>query len=147
MAFISVDLAGMNEVIETLSKLNSDVVAGVEKALNISAVAIERDAKKRVAVDTGRLRSSIRMQFFKNNATTAYIIYTDAKHAPWVEFGTGVFATKGAGRSTPWVYKYEGSGRKKGFYLTRGMRPKPFLFPAFEAERPKLISRMQKLLK
>lgn len=51
-----------------------------------ASLAIERDAKSRCPVDTGRLRSSIHPTF-KQNGLGAEII-TDVVYAPFVEFGT-----------------------------------------------------------
>lgn len=46
----------------------------------------------------------------------------------WVELGTGIFAEKGNGRKTPWVWM-DFNGK---FHATRGMAPRPFLRPAVE---------------
>lgn len=43
-----------------------------------------------------------------------------------VELGTGIFAEKGDGRKTPWVWKDQ-NGK---YHFTRGMKPQPFLRPA-----------------
>ena len=45
-----------------------------------------------------------------------------------VELGTGIFAEKGNGRKTPWVWK-DFNGK---WHFTRGMAPRPFLRPAVE---------------
>lgn len=42
--------------------------------------------------------------------------------------GTGIFAEKGNGRKTPWVWKDQ-NGK---YHFTRGMAPRPFLRPAVE---------------
>ena len=46
----------------------------------------------------------------------------------WVELGTGIFAEKGNGRKTPWVWK-DFNGQ---WHFTRGMKARPFLRPAVE---------------
>ena len=46
----------------------------------------------------------------------------------YVELGTGIFAEKGNGRKTPWVWK-DFNGK---WHFTRGMAPRPFLRPAVE---------------
>lgn len=46
----------------------------------------------------------------------------------WVELGTGIFAEKGSGRKTPWVWM-DFNGK---FHATRGMKARPFLRPAVE---------------
>lgn len=49
-------------------------------------------------------------------------------YALYVELGTGIFAEKGNGRKTPWVWKDQ-NGK---WHFTRGMAPRPFLRPAVE---------------
>jgi hypothetical protein len=46
----------------------------------------------------------------------------------YVELGTGIFAEKGNGRKTPWVWK-DFNGK---WHFTRGMKARPFLRPAVE---------------
>ena len=100
-----------------------------------------------------------------------------ASYAPYVEFGTGgkvsipngyqdyasQFKNKKDGKFkdmvlalTEWVLKKgiaSGKQSKSVAYaiaisiLRKGMRPQPFLIPAFEAEKPKLIQRIEKILK
>lgn len=100
-----------------------------------------------------------------------------ASYAPYVEFGTGgkvsipngyqdyasQFKNKKGGKFkdmvlalTEWVLKKgiaSGKQSKSVAYaialsiLRKGMRPQPFLIPAFEAEKPKLIQRIEKILK
>ena len=47
-------------------------------------------------------------------------------YAIYVELGTGIFAEKGDGRKTPWVWRDQ-NGK---YHFTRGMKPQPFLRPA-----------------
>ena len=49
-------------------------------------------------------------------------------YSVYVELGTGIFAEKGNGRKTPWVWK-DFNGK---WHFTRGMDPRPFLRPAVE---------------
>ncbi|MDM0720058.1 HK97 gp10 family phage protein, partial [Clostridium perfringens] len=48
------------------------------------------------------------------------------EYAPYVHQGTGIYAKDGNGRKTPWKYKVE-SGKYKGWHITKGQRPQPFL--------------------
>ena len=100
-----------------------------------------------------------------------------ASYAPYVEFGTGgkvsipngyqdyasQFKNKKGGKFkdmvlalTEWVLKKgiaSGKQSKSVAYaialsiLRKGMRAQPFLIPAFEAEKPKLIQRIEKIIK
>ncbi len=66
------------------------------------------------------------------------------KYAKYIEKGTGIFATGGQGRKTPWVYK-----TNKGFFLTtRGARARPFLRPALNRKsKPSIRNINRGLLK
>lgn len=61
-------------------------------------------------------------------AQKAVAIGTNLFYAVYVELGTGIFAEKGNGRKTPWVWK-DFNGK---WHFTRGMAPRPFLRPAVE---------------
>jgi HK97 gp10 family phage protein len=106
-----------------------------------------------------------------------YSVGAGAKYAPYIEFGTGgkvsiptgyesyasQFKTKTGGTFkemikalTMWVEKKgiaSGKKSKSAAYmialaiLKRGLRPQPFLIPAFEQERPKLKLRIEKVIK
>ena len=79
-------------------------------------------------VDTGNLRSSIA---FETDDDTMYV-GTNVEYAPYVEYGTGIYAEGGDGRKTPWSYKDENGV----WHTTRGMKPQPFLRPAIENHLP-----------
>lgn len=53
----------------------------------------------------------------------AVYIGTNVEYAPYVEWGTGIYATNGQGRPTPWVWT-DDKGKK---HFTRGMKPRHFL--------------------
>ena len=104
---------------------SKDVKATYEQArarsLEIIGLTAEEYAKKTVPTQHGRLKNGITHAVDGKDV----IIGTNVEYAPYVEFGTGVYAEGGGGRSTPWVYKDE-----TGFHWTQGMRAKPFLRPA-----------------
>ena len=60
--------------------------------LAISGRRIERNAKIKCPVDTGRLRTSITSEFNRNQLSA--IIGTNVKYAPHVEFGTKKWSGK-----------------------------------------------------
>jgi HK97 gp10 family phage protein len=106
-----------------------------------------------------------------------YVIGAAAKYAPYIEFGTGgkvsipsgfsdeasKFKGKTGGRFkdlvkalTEWVIKKgiaSGKQSKSVSYaialsiIRKGIRPQPFLIPAFQAEMPKLISKIKDVIK
>ena len=92
-----------------------------ERSLEIIGLTAEKYAKETVPTQHGRLKNSITHAVDGKDV----LIGTNVEYAPYVEFGTGVYAEGGGGRTTPWVYKDE-----TGFHWTKGMRAKPFLRPA-----------------
>ena len=105
-----------------IKELNNQVKVAAE----IIGGMAESYAKKLCPVDTGNLRNSITHTTEDNGATI--VIGTAVTYAPYVELGTGVHAEEGKGRKTPWSYK-DADGK---WHTTSGMKPQPFLRPAFE---------------
>ena len=95
----------------------------VAKALETIGQVAERYAKELCPVDTGNLRSSISHEV---DDTTVYV-GTNTKYAPYVEFGTGIYA-EGGGRPTPWRYQDD----KGEWHTTSGMSPQPYLRPSID---------------
>lgn len=74
----------------------------------------------------GALKQSL--TFVLDLAKKTVTIGSDLFYSLLVELGTGVFAEKGNGRKTPWVWK-DFNGK---WHFTRGMKARPFLRPAVE---------------
>jgi hypothetical protein len=73
----------------------------ITKCLIKSCLLVENSAKEKVPVDTGALRRSITSEVKEKEG----VVGTNLLYAPYVEFGTGLFATNGDGRKTPWSYQ------------------------------------------
>ena len=99
----------------------------IQEALTKCALLVEADAKLNCPVDTGSLRSSITHNVYKDYAEVG----TNYEYAPYVEFGTGLFAVNNYGRKTPWTYQDD----KGEWHTTTGQKPQPFLHPALEKNR------------
>lgn len=74
----------------------------------------------------GALKQSL--TFALDLAKKTVTIGSNLLYSIWVELGTGIFAEKGNGRKTPWVWM-DFNGK---FHATRGMKARPFLRPAVE---------------
>ena len=112
-----------------------------EFLINASALKIESDAKSRVPVDTGRLRSSLKTEKFGGIGRR---VFTNVEYAPYVEFGT-----KSRVETTISGVDYSDVAIqfKKSTGGSGGVGARPYLFPAFEAEKPKLIKNLKRLMK
>lgn len=107
-----------------------------EEGLLAALLVVEGRAKALARVDSGELRDKIDHRItFKGNVKVGQVGSPNI-HAFYVEFGTGEFAENGAGRKGGWVYKHP-DGR---WMFTYGMKPKPFLRPAFRGSRKEIES-------
>ena len=81
--------------------------ADKQAALEAIGITAEGYAKKLTPVDTGRLRNSI------SHAVSGDDVYIGTNVQPYaifVELGTGIYASDGQGRKTPWTY-YDRNGK------------------------------------
>lgn len=87
------------------------------------------------AIDTGMLMNSIAKKITSGNKELVLSVGTDVQYAPYVEFGTGIYADNGKGRKTPWVVVDAKVGGKIITFRTVGQKPKPFLRPLLKKTR------------
>lgn len=83
---LTVTVDGLNEVEWTFDELNPKISKRVRDVVNEISLNVQRGAKQRCPVDTGRLRSSIHIIFRKDGLGSE--VGTDVEYAPYVEFGT-----------------------------------------------------------
>lgn len=112
-------------------KLENLVNLDVSKALNRACLVVENEAKRLCPVDTGDLRNSITHEVHNDVG----IVGTNKEYAPYVEFGTGIFAVEGNGRDTPWSYQ----DNKGEWHTTVGQKPQPFLETAIQTKKKLVI--------
>ncbi|KEI10525.1 hypothetical protein Z957_01975 [Clostridium sp. K25] len=109
--------------------------------LQAAALVIQSQAKALAPVDTSNLKTSINHNIVVDKLE-AYI-GTNADYAIYVEFGTGEFAENGQGRKGGWGY-VDSSGK---FHFTKGMKPKPYLRPAYRQNKQALIQLLNRYLR
>jgi HK97 gp10 family phage protein len=89
--------------------------ADKQAALEAIGIVAESYAKRSAPVDTGTLRNSISHAVKENDV----YIGTNQPYAAFVEYGTGIYASDGQGRQSPWGY-YDRDGK---YHVTRGQKP------------------------
>jgi HK97 gp10 family phage protein len=172
MAF-GINLTGIKELEGKLNNLSNSMKQDVDNEINASVNLIRNSSIRLAPVNFGELRGSISTEKI---ADMTYAVEAKASYAAYVEFGTGPlvnvpadfksYAQQFKGKSggkfkdmfialTLWI-KRKGIGNGKNdkglafiialSILKKGMRPQPFLIPSYEAEKPKLIQRLNKLL-
>lgn len=126
---MEVKVTGLTELTQKLDNL-LDINDGMKKCCAL----VERSAKEKVPVQTGELRRSITSKVENNGLEVTGTIYTPLEYAPYIEYGTGLFAEKG-GRPTPWCYQDD----KGEWHTTSGQPPQPYMRPALNENRTAIL--------
>ena len=129
---MSVEFKGLDNVLELLDHVANP--ASIKQAMGKACAIVERSAKQNAPKDTGALRRSITSEVNISGADVVGIVYTPLEYAPYVEYGTGLFAENG-GRKDAWSYKDD----KGNWHSTNGQRPQPFLRPALNDNRQRIL--------
>ena len=129
------------KVTDNTPRLYEALEAWVERVLTIWGMKVQDYAQLLVPTGTedstgiegyvgGALKASL--TYVVSAAQKTVTIGSNLFYSVYVELGTGIFAEKGNGRKTPWVWK-DFNGK---WHFTRGMRAanegKGFLRPAVE---------------
>lgn len=136
---VEIKVENLNELVNKIESLaNTDNLTG---ALGKAAAIVEASAKKKAPKGDGTLRNSISSRVEGNDG----IVFTTLEYAPYVEYGTGLFAEGGNGRKdVPWHYQDE----EGNWHTTSGMKPHPYMRPALEENQTKILKTlMEGLLK
>ena len=128
---MSIQIIGLEGLLDSLDSISEEkITAGLQKACAL----VEREAKQKISSTngTGELRRSITSEV---NGTEGKV-FTPVEYAPYVEYGTGLFAEGGNGRKdVPWHY----SDIHGVWHSTSGQHPQPFLRPALLENEEKIV--------
>ena len=177
MDSVTFRIEGLDQMIKALGSVSQKIEKEVIGEFAASAMKIQSDAKKNAPVNLGKLRQSIYLDAEVKDKTIKYVVGSNASYAPYIEFGTGgkvsiptgyaSFAGEFKGKKggkfmdllkalTEWVNKKGIASGKKSksvayaialSILRRGIRPQPFLIPAFEAEKNNLKKRIKDIIR
>lgn len=126
---MSIKLEGLEDVLGSLDGLLD--AQKLERALGKACAIVERSAKEKAPKGTGELRRSITSKVDNNEG----IVYTPLEYAPYVEFGTGLFAESGGRTDVPWNYQDD----EGNWHSTSGMKPRPYMRPALNENREQIV--------
>ena len=132
---------GLDKIIDKIEDF--DDVREMTSAMQDACNLVEGAAKDKAPKDTGALRRSITSKVELTGNTIEGIVFTPLEYAPYQEFATGLFAENGNGRKTPWVYMDD----KGNYHYTRGQHPQPYMRPALEENKDKIINIIKGALK
>ena len=126
---MNVEFEGAEKLIARLDKMSDE--AALKKSLETAALLVERSAREKAPKDTGALRRSITSKVEGLEG----IIYTPLEYAPYIEYGTGLFAEGNGRKDVPWNYQDD----KGNWHSTSGLKPQPFMRPSLDENREKIL--------
>ena len=126
-------LDSLNEKLDSLLDRES-----IERALGKCCALVERSAKQKAPKGNGDLRRSIKSKVEGDTG----IVFTALEYAPYVEYGTGLFAEEQGRQDVPWHYKDD----KGEWHTTSGMPPQPYMRPALNENRQEILRVLKKEL-
>lgn len=125
---MGIRIEGVENVLVKLDGLYD--AKSIEKGIERGCQVVVGAAKKKVksnSKDTGALLNSIDYEVKGTEGS----VFTPLEYAPYVEYGTGLFAEKGGRKDVPWRYQDD----KGDWHTTSGMHPQPFMRPAVNENR------------
>lgn len=131
---MSIRIEGLEAILDKLDAAANpaDMVPAMKKA----CMVVERSAKMKAPKGNGELGRSITSEVEVSQGVVRGIVYTPLEYAPYVEFGTGLFAEAGDGRKdVPWAYQDD----EGEWHSTSGQHPKPFMRPALNENREQIF--------
>ena len=106
-------------------------------ALLKAGALVERSAKQKCPKDNGQLAQNI--QYSVDGKGTTCTVYNPLEYAPYVEYGTGLYAEENGRKDVPWHYQDE----EGNWHTTSGQKPQPFLRPALTENENKITELLQ----
>lgn len=125
--------SGLDGILSAMDRLTN--FEKLKPAMQKGCQLVVRDAVKKAPKGNGELRRSITFKVERNGDNIQGIVYTPLLYAPYVEFGTGLFAENGGRLDVPWCYQ-DDEGK---WHSTSGMPPSPYLRPALEENRVQIM--------
>ena len=131
---------GLDKLIDKIEDIGD--VQAIASAMQDACNLVEGAAKDKAPKDTGALRRSITSKIEVTGSEIDGIVFTPLEYAPYIEYGTGLYAENGNGRQTPWVYRDD----KGDYHYTHGQHPHPFLRPALNENKDEIIKTIKEAL-
>lgn len=128
----NISIKGITQVIDSIKDIGE--VKGYEAAIKKACALVERSAKEKAPKGTSELRRSITSKVEIEGDEIVGVVYTPLEYAPYVEYGTGLFAEEGGRQDVPWCYQDD----EGEWHSTSGQKPQPFLRPALDENREEI---------
>lgn len=134
---MKISIENVDAVINEIAKMAEG--PAMERALGQACAIVERSAKEKAPRDTGALRRSITSEVTREDGELVGNVFTPLEYAPYVEYGTGLFAESGGRKDIPWCYQDD----KGEWHSTSGQKPQPFMRPALDENRERVVQKLR----
>jgi|688.fasta_scaffold517093_2 HK97 gp10 family phage protein len=163
----ALNISGIPELQNAINRINTNATTVLSNELAASALAIQKNAKRNAPGNFGKLKQSINIDLSNDLFKS---VFSTEGYAPYVEFGTKgnaripagyeAFAAQFKGKKGSTMKEFykaielwmsrKGIDKKFAFViirkiLTKGVPAQPFMLPAYEQEKPKLLRRLRRL--
>lgn len=138
---MSVEIENLDKILDELTKKMDPETA--KAAMGKACAVVEAAAKEKAPKGTGELRRSITSEVQDIGGEVQGVVFTPLEYAPYVEYGTGLFAVNGGRTDVPWSYKDD----KGEWHTTSGQHPQPYMRPALDENRELIIRIFKEALK
>lgn len=131
---MKITYSGLDDVIDLIDGLVD--TQKLEQGMAKAVLLVEREAKMKAPRDNGDLARSITSKVETSGGEVEGTVFTPLYYAPYVEYGTGLFAEDGNGRKdVPWNYQDD----EGNWHSTSGQKPQPFMRPALDENREQIL--------
>lgn len=131
----------IQQALDQISIYDTKSALRVEQAIATSTKAIGAGAKQRVSVHTGKLKKKISTRFENKGATG--VVSAKTPYAHLIEFGAKSAVERPKTKKVLKLYSPGAIFFSKIAHIP-ARAPRPFMRPAFEDEKPNLISELEK---
>lgn len=138
---MNIRIDGIEELTQHLEELVDK--ERLMKDLGKACAIVERSAKEKAPKGTGELRRSITSEVTEDDGELIGTVFTPLEYAPYVEYGTGLFAESGGRKDVPWRYQDD----KGEWHTTSGQHPQPYMRPALNENRDKILKLLRESLR
>lgn len=138
---MSIEMTGIDKIIKKVKALGRE--EEYKAALGKACALMERAAKENAPKGVGDLRRSITSEVREENGNIEGIVFTPLEYAPYVEYGTGLFAESEGRTDVPWCYQDD----EGNWHSTSGMKPRPFMRPALDDNREEILRILEEAIK
>lgn len=120
-------MSSVVDVIDNTAEALREIERAKARGLEKCGLVAERYAKKNIKANKSIVTSNLINSITHKRVGDEEYVGTNVEYAPYVELGTGIYATGGSGaKKIPWVYQ----DSKGKWHRTSGQQPKPYLKPA-----------------